>query len=167
MTSPCGEVDGLVECPGPPVCVVSIVRSGDILQVSVSFRCFSSFDVYQMYFVRTKNMQCILERVFISSTIWTGSSKESAARHQCWQDFDSGELMRLLHQRINLESRDTKTSNDREMRAKQTSRLCSITRSCRQTSLTALLCWLGNNLMNTYSLLYDPVVWLCGICIFC
>ena len=33
VSSPCGEVLGLVECPGPPVCVVSIVRSGDILQV--------------------------------------------------------------------------------------------------------------------------------------
>ena len=33
VNSPCGEVLGLVECPGPPVCVVSIVRSGDILQV--------------------------------------------------------------------------------------------------------------------------------------
>ena len=33
VNSPCGEVLGLVECPGPPVCVVSILRSGDILQV--------------------------------------------------------------------------------------------------------------------------------------
>merc|ERR1712226_1233149 len=35
VNSPCGEVLGLVECPGPPVCVVSIVRSGDILQEAV------------------------------------------------------------------------------------------------------------------------------------
>ena len=33
VISPCGEVEGLVDAPGPPVCVVSIVRSGDILQV--------------------------------------------------------------------------------------------------------------------------------------
>ena len=26
-------MEGLVDAPGPPVCVVSIVRSGDILQV--------------------------------------------------------------------------------------------------------------------------------------
>jgi len=35
VISPCGEVEGLVDAPGPPVCVVSIVRSGDILQEAV------------------------------------------------------------------------------------------------------------------------------------
>ena len=43
VNSPCGEVLGLVECPGPPVCVVSIVRSGDILQVKTF--ALGSFDV--------------------------------------------------------------------------------------------------------------------------
>lgn len=35
VITPCGEAPGLVETAGPPVCVVSIVRSGDILQEAV------------------------------------------------------------------------------------------------------------------------------------
>ena len=44
VISPCGEVEGLVDAPGPPVCVVSIVRSGDILQVHRFGRSFLSDD---------------------------------------------------------------------------------------------------------------------------
>lgn len=37
VETPCGTVTGPVDTPGPPVCLVSIVRSGDILQEAV--RC--------------------------------------------------------------------------------------------------------------------------------
>ena len=35
VETPCGFTKGLVASEGPPVCVVSIVRSGDILQEAV------------------------------------------------------------------------------------------------------------------------------------
>lgn len=35
VETPCGTFSGYVDTPGPPVCVVSIVRSGDILQEAV------------------------------------------------------------------------------------------------------------------------------------
>ena len=35
VETPCGVAEGLVTVAGPPVCVVSIVRSGDILQEAV------------------------------------------------------------------------------------------------------------------------------------
>jgi len=35
IETPCGAFTGLVDTEGPPVCVVSIVRSGDILQEAV------------------------------------------------------------------------------------------------------------------------------------
>ena len=37
VETPCGVAQGLVTVPGPPVCVVSIVRSGDILQEAVRY----------------------------------------------------------------------------------------------------------------------------------
>ena len=37
VETPCGAAQGLVTVPGPPVCVVSIVRSGDILQEAVRY----------------------------------------------------------------------------------------------------------------------------------
>lgn len=37
VLTPCGETDGLVDSGGRPVCVVSIVRSGDILQEAVRY----------------------------------------------------------------------------------------------------------------------------------
>ena len=37
VETPCGLAQGLVTVPGPPVCVVSIVRSGDILQEAVRY----------------------------------------------------------------------------------------------------------------------------------
>ena len=37
VETPCGTARGLVTVPGPPVCVVSIVRSGDILQEAVRY----------------------------------------------------------------------------------------------------------------------------------
>jgi len=35
VETPCGPFHGLIDLPGPPTCVVSIVRSGDILQEAV------------------------------------------------------------------------------------------------------------------------------------
>eukprot|EP00092_Neocalanus_flemingeri_P011673 GFUD01012578.1.p1 GENE.GFUD01012578.1~~GFUD01012578.1.p1 ORF type:complete len:223 (+),score=59.99 GFUD01012578.1:249-917(+) len=37
VDTPCGVARGYVDTPGPPVCVVSIVRSGDILQEAVRY----------------------------------------------------------------------------------------------------------------------------------
>ena len=37
VETPCGMAQGFVDKPGPPVCVVSIVRSGDILQEAVRY----------------------------------------------------------------------------------------------------------------------------------
>ena len=37
VQTPCGVAGGYVDTPGPPVCVVSIVRSGDILQEAVRY----------------------------------------------------------------------------------------------------------------------------------
>ena len=37
VETPCGVAEGLVTVAGPPVCVVSIVRSGDILQEAVRY----------------------------------------------------------------------------------------------------------------------------------
>merc|ERR1711892_1659824 len=37
VDTPCGVAKGYVDTPGPPVCVVSIVRSGDILQEARSW----------------------------------------------------------------------------------------------------------------------------------
>lgn len=37
VETPCGPATGFVDIPGPPVCVVSIVRSGDILQEAVRY----------------------------------------------------------------------------------------------------------------------------------
>ena len=37
VETPCGLAQGLVTVAGPPVCVVSIVRSGDILQEAVRY----------------------------------------------------------------------------------------------------------------------------------
>ena len=37
VETPCGMASGFVDTPGPPVCVVSIVRSGDILQEAVRY----------------------------------------------------------------------------------------------------------------------------------
>ena len=37
VDTPCGEAQGYVDVSGPPVCVVSIVRSGDILQEAVRY----------------------------------------------------------------------------------------------------------------------------------
>ena len=37
VETPCGLAPGYVDTPGPPVCVVSIVRSGDILQEAVRY----------------------------------------------------------------------------------------------------------------------------------
>ena len=108
VNSPCGEVLGLVECPGPPVCVVSIVRSGDILQVKSLMPTGGRVQNKQLRCHQTK-LQLGIIAVANPTENWSkciynqsGGSEMSAARRQCWQDTDSGKPYFLQLSVLNL-----------------------------------------------------------------